>query len=514
MPRENLSATPNTPKLIQAVGNAGSTEQERIWNELDSSNRHVIVNAVAGSGKTYTGVEWCKRGNGGRTAFVAFNKHIATELQGRLQGCGNVEAMTYHSLGFRMVKHEFGRVEVDQYKVDNLLENVSLPIPDEGKERTAKYRIKNLVSLAKQYGVSARADLEVLVDHHDVDLTGVEEVVYEYVPKILHKCKEEMRTVDFDDMIWIPWELRLRGTQYDTMLIDEAQDTNRAQQWLALNTGKRLVVIGDKYQAIYGFRGSDHLSMSRIGEELGENVVELPLSVTRRCPKAHVGLAQVIVPHIRAMEVAIEGEIRSEAIEKAVNSMGAGDLVLCRVNAELIGVAYQLLKRGVKAVVRGRDIGKGLEKLIDRSIRNIGLGGVQELIHSAAEVTQDEVGKFMAIPRGRGEARAHNARDRFECLLQLSEGAKSISELRGTIAKIFADFNDDGKPNNAVVLGTVHRTKGLESDRVFVLRPDLIPHPMAKQVWEQEQERNLAYVAVTRSKRELIWVGGECSLFT
>lgn len=54
---------------------------------------------------------------------------------------------------------------------------------------------------------------------------------------------------------------------------------------------------------------------------------------------------------------------------------------------------------------------------------------------------------------------------------------------------------------------------------MFVLRPDLMPHPASKQAHEIEQERNLAYVAVTRvkfskeSEGELVWVGGQSKLF-
>ena len=58
-----------------------------------------------------------------------------------------------------------------------------------------------------------------------------------------------------------------------------------------------------------------------------------------------------------------------------------------------------------------------------------------------------------------------------------------------------------------VSLCTIHRSKGLQSERVFVLRPDLLPHPRAKLEWEQDQERNLEYIAYTRSKRELYFIG-------
>lgn len=497
------------------TGIVGSPEQEAIWNELDSTNRNVIVGALAGTGKTFTGVEWCKRGKGGRVGFVAFNKHIATELTNRLQGSG-VESMTYHSLGFKLVRAEFPRVQVDQYKVDGILEDVELPIPDEWKAKQAKYRIRNLVSLAKQYGVRGRSDLEMLVDHHDVDLNGNEEVVYEWVPTILDKCKTQLSTIDFDDMIWLPKELGLRASKYDTLLIDEAQDTNLAQQWLALHSTNRLVVIGDRNQAIYGFRGSDSQSMERIGNELRKwenGVVNLPLTVTRRCPKSSVRLAQRLVPSIKWLDTACEGNVGEFSPDKAIDGMGPGDLVVCRVNAELLGVAYKLLRRGVKAVVRGRDIGEGIVKLIDRAAKFSNSSELNQVLTGASELTRLEVNKYLTMPHGRGESRAAACQDRYECLISLTDGAKTLMDVRQTVEKLFADFQDDGKPNTAVVLGTVHRTKGLEADRVWVLRPDILIHPMAKKKWEIEQERNLAYVAVTRNKKELNWVGKQPAIF-
>lgn len=58
------------------------------------------------------------------------------------------------------------------------------------------------------------------------------------------------------------------------------------------------------------------------------------------------------------------------------------------------------------------------------------------------------------------------------------------------------------------MLSTIHKAKGLEAERVFILKPDLMPHPKAKRGWEIDQENNLRYVAITRSKRELYLVNG------
>ena len=58
----------------------------------------------------------------------------------------------------------------------------------------------------------------------------------------------------------------------------------------------------------------------------------------------------------------------------------------------------------------------------------------------------------------------------------------------------------------AVLLSSIHRAKGLEAERVFLLFPDTLPHPKATQEWAKAQEFNLKYVALTRAKKDLFFV--------
>lgn len=64
--------------------------------------------------------------------------------------------------------------------------------------------------------------------------------------------------------------------------------------------------------------------------------------------------------------------------------------------------------------------------------------------------------------------------------------------------------------DNPIKLSTIHRAKGLEEDRIFILNYNEFPlNRLDQKDWEKEQELNLKYVAVTRVKKELFLVESE-----
>lgn len=523
----------------QRSGVVGSAEQEQIWHDIEHTDQHIIVDSVAGSGKTFTAIEGAKRLSSDLSiAFVAFNKHIAEELKVKLAGVRNVQPMTYHSLGFRAVRQFVDHdVKPDSYTIHDLLDNEysetgrrireSIPkevLNDKGQLAGLKSQVAKLTGLAKgqligfrmvdpggltegleedeAHAVGFNDQMNRLMDEHGIDANGLSETIINVTHQVLHAGLKVGNKISFDDMIWLPWALEMPMQRYDVMFVDELQDTNLAQQWLAVNSADRIIGIGDSHQAIYAFRGADSLSMRRVHTALsgtGRGVKSDKLTVTRRCPQSHVRLAQVIVPHIRAMDDAPEGEVHYVSEERFANDVEENDLVLCRVNAPLVGTAYRLLKRKKRVVVRGRDIGQGLTSLLKKAEELAKSGRMEDVMEAATVITREAIAKYMAIPNGRGEMRAATAQDRLDCLTEISTECQSVSEMKRAIQILFEKKDGDGKPVNVVVLGTVHRTKGLEANRVWILQPNLIPHPMAKNKTESEQERNLAYVAVTRA---------------
>jgi ATP-dependent exoDNAse (exonuclease V) beta subunit len=64
------------------------------------------------------------------------------------------------------------------------------------------------------------------------------------------------------------------------------------------------------------------------------------------------------------------------------------------------------------------------------------------------------------------------------------------------------DAKDDG---DSIILSSVHSCKGLEAETVYILRPELMPHPKATRPEDTEQENNIRYVALTRSKNKIVF---------
>ncbi|RMG14791.1 MAG: ATP-dependent DNA helicase PcrA [Planctomycetota bacterium] len=86
-------------------------------------------------------------------------------------------------------------------------------------------------------------------------------------------------------------------------------------------------------------------------------------------------------------------------------------------------------------------------------------------------------------------------------------GARAAREFLDRLALIDAqDRDDEDSGSERVVLTTVHASKGLEFDVVFVpgLEEGLFPHHRAVEEGSLEEERRLAYVAFTRARKLLV----------
>ena len=470
----------------------GTNEQEEIWKEIANGEGHVMVYAGAGTGKTTTIVQSAKSVRG-RKGFLAFNKKISTELGEKLPS--DCEAMTFHSLGFSAIKMQNRGSRVDNKKVYKIIKSVL------GKYNSAP-ALNKLVSLSKSALVDAndKDSLLALIDEYNIEFDGLSDrtTALEYFPTIINNCMDTS-VVDFDDMVWLPVVMDLTVKHYDVLFVDEAQDFNEVQRKLILKScnGGRMIVVGDPKQAIYGFRGADSGSMDIFRSTLAKSdrgVKIFPLSITWRCPSSVVAEANRFFKDYTCREDAPEGEVNANV---SFNP-SVGDLVLCRTNAPLVGECFNLIAQGVPAYVLGRDIGYSLKLLVNKVTEN-GSMRIEQFIpqfNAHVQVASE------AFRRADKDKAVESLQDKAQCILHLTGNTNTVQGLLDNINKIFGDGKKRG-----VIFSTIHKAKGLEADNVWILKPEIMPHPMAKSVSDKAQERNLCYVAITRAKKTLNYVG-------
>lgn len=201
-----------------------------------------------------------------------------------------------------------------------------------------------------------------------------------------------------------------------------------------------------------------------------------------------------LVPQIEPTPWAVEGSIEFDApAQGAVRLLRVGDLVICRSNAPLVSLSFRLIQDGIPVLVRGRDVG---EKLIS-IIRDSRATATRDLIISVETWRDRQVDSLEAA--GAGESEISSVVDAARCVVFLAQQIGTVDGVVKLIQSLFEDSADKRK----VVLSSIHRAKGLEADRVILYEPGIIP------IGHGLQELNLLYVALTRSKNELLLVDHE-----
>lgn len=495
-----------------------SPYQEDIFKAIEQGSSNLAICAVAGSGKTTTIVSACRRlhENPRNVKFLAFNKLIADTLQQRLVGCADVS--TLHSFGYSILKSIFNDptrriyIKVDKNKwrsyidghIYSLSNEITIDTPS-NKVYGFKRNIEKLFNLARVNLIPSgnKGVLNDICDTYGIPTMFDEVSVVDELLETAYVMPSNL-TIDFEEMIILPLSYKADIPTFKYVFIDECQDLNKAQRelMLACSKGGRFIAVGDKSQAINGFCGADCMSFERIASL--PNTIELPLSVNYRCGTDILKLAQEIVPNIEAHNGAIKGNI-THTKTLSTDLFQPNDMVLCRTSAPLVTLCMSLIERGIAAIVKGRDIAQGLKSLIEGSCAS-SIEGVLEYLQQERKQTLAALAKERKISEddAKNTMRYQILDDKAKCVENICKhSVKTIYELNNYIDKLFSDDNI----KNCVMLSTIHKAKGLEANRVLILLPSKLPLTWRGQAeWQLKQEQNLKYVALTRARKELVFI--------
>ena len=480
-----------------------SPQQKGIFDFFREGRGNLVVRARAGSGKTTTILEACKHvPAGGKTLLAAFNKRIAVELQGRVGDLVGVEAKTLHSLGLAFIRRMWRDVVIEK-DVDyaRARQAAGTDAPDEIVEMVEKLAglLKNMDPFTKDTEEAAEIGEEFDIDpgedweEEGWTLHRVAQIAIK--ARDLAKERDSKNRVSFDDMIFIPIANNFVRAWYTLVVVDEAQDMNYSQLLLAQKACKRegrIVVVGDDRQAIYGFRGADSDGIDRLKQELSAR--ELGLTVTYRCGKKIVAVAQKLVPDFSAGPSNPDGVVDACSIDKLIDEAQPSDFILSRTNAPLMSVCLRLLKKGKRARIEGRDVAAGLRAIV----KGMKARSVPQFIQKVGAWRERQEQRATKIRKASTRtAKLDVIRDQAEMLISMAEGCASVDEILVRTETLFGD-SSNGNPADSIVCSSVHRSKGLETDRVFVLMDTIRA--------DDTEENNIAYVAYTRAKARLTMV--------
>ncbi|HET9943609.1 MAG TPA: UvrD-helicase domain-containing protein, partial [Terriglobia bacterium] len=463
--------------------------------------RNKGVRARAGTGKTTVIVEGVKRAPDRTIQVCAFNRTIEKELSLRLAG-SNARTKTLHGLGYGIVMSNWNGIQVlDMRRLSDRETSITEAVtggrvPDAAKKLISKLHSKGreIHPHATKVGdlTNLMYDFDILPDDYLEEMGYEPSVIEEYALKAMDfaASKKPEDGIDFSDMIFLPCRNRWIRPRHDLVVVDEAQDMSPAQLEIALGLSKqRICVVGDDRQAIYGFRGIDSNTFNTLIKTINADVS--PLTVTYRCPQSVVRMAQMLVPDFQAAESNQEGIIRNLNRDKLVDEAQENDFILSRLNAPLVSVAISLLKNGKRARVAGRDIGAGLKALI----RKFRARSIPDFLMKLDKWEQKMTHRMEKAGR---EDKIAEIRDKADMLRTLFEEAPSMEFVEQRIDALFSDTDGRG----VIMCSSVHKAKGLETQRVFTLEETFKPRFGPGGI----EEENIRYVAITRAQAELVLV--------
>jgi superfamily I DNA/RNA helicase len=453
-------------------------EQTNILDLVRTSDDNLMINALAGTGKTST-LEMIELAVPSQPIlYLVFNTKNAKEAEGKMLSTTTVK--TVNGMGHSIWAQ--GRsISLNKNKTAEILREIiqALPKRDQWPIWESYWPIIQGVAMAKALGyvpegvyptakrLCTQGDLHAALDEAPDDLTS--DLIDTVLTTSIRQAYAGL--IDFNDQIYMPALFGGAYPRFPIVEIDEYQDHNPVSHALFDKLARnRLIGVGDPWQNIYGFRGAKQGGMAEAQKKF--QMKSCDLSTSFRCPKAVVEAARWRVPHFKWIKEGGHVESLNRIHHSAISDSAT---IICRNNAPLFKVALHLLSNKRSVSVAGSDIGPklvavmkkiGPEAMSKASFLSAINDWHQEKLSKESK-TADDMAACMRVFAGFGETKA--------------QALSYVEHL----------FKQDGQ----IKLLTGHKAKGLEFDEVYFLDPWLCR--------DDEQDQNLRYVIQTRSKNKL-----------
>ncbi|QIZ52232.1 hypothetical protein DWG24_16490 [Dickeya zeae] len=239
-------------------------EQEAV---IHWKGRHLVVNAFAGTGKTSTLVRYALANPDTKMLYLAYNRAVRDEAERKFPF--NVDCKTSHQLAWMQFGKHFKNRLTGNLRITDIARKLN----------TRHWALARTVLSALNHflcSASAAPGYDHLPDEDERDGLDAEKIL-----GAVQFLWNEMSRMDSTFPVTHDTYLKLfqlsspdLSKRWDTILFDEAQDANPVTSALVLGQNCNVVLVGDRHQQIYRFRGADN-ALQDIN--LDEGFIELRL---------------------------------------------------------------------------------------------------------------------------------------------------------------------------------------------------------------------------------------------
>lgn len=479
------------------------THEQRQVVDLAAEGESVSVNAFAGTGKTATAVAVAES-LGQPGLYLAFGSAIAAEARRRFPS--TFEVSTFHGLAYAQIGiarwcERAGR-RLGEPSLHAFAELNGLGGPD---GYLAAWRIREVLrrfyqSAGTQFGIELLSpEIWLSLEPGDHDVVGQGPSVAglllghqllqqaEAVWEALWRPDDPARLSIGHDAYLKRWAIGAPELPGQFHLVDEAQDCSPLMVEVLRQQTKPRVLLGDRHQSIFGFRGAVNAMACLPGERR---------ALTRSFRFG--ACIEMVANHLLQLngeqdwligESQNPGDLYGPEVglESYLDRTDGQVTILTRTNSEALSLAVALVKRYPTAVLGGMT-----EALILlRSALALFEGRPQDVRDSRLRPFRS----WQALTE-------HVSRSRDTELQRLI----NLVELRRLVlAEQLVDLEVRlaAEPQARVLISTIHKAKGREWDHVYLADDFRNIEPAAGHCVRRTEEINLLYVAVTRARRSL-----------
>ncbi|MEO8960505.1 MAG: UvrD-helicase domain-containing protein [Ginsengibacter sp.] len=478
-----------------------TAEQEAVL----STNQNLVINAVAGSGKTTTLIEYAKsRTANSKILYLAFNKTVKTEAIQKFEAAGvdNVKVETAHSLAFDyIIKHSHYHVE-QAYKSYEWCDILNIQTGDRHTDYIMASHVNKFISY---FCNNSAAKVQELNYADVVTDTKAKTFVLNFYKQIEHFTREALAKMDkaeisvTHDFYLKKFQLSAPELPYDYILFDEGQDASAAMLDVFLKQKATKIIVGDMHQQIYGWRYAIN-SLQQVDFPVYN------LTNSFRFDEEVALIANRILAWKKHLQqefpIKITGIGNAESVIKTKATLGRTNLSL------LLNAIAQWQNGDIKTLHFEGNINS-----YTFADEGASLYDVLNLYNGKLQKIKD---KLIAGMKTMKELEDYIEKTEDNSLGMIVEVIKEFGNKLPSLINELKNNHTAAKEDADMIFSTVHRCKGMEYDEVTLLNDFVNEDKLKKyiaqyggdKITQQSKNRlaeevNILYVAATRAKSKL-----------